>query len=200
MSSRTLRILAFALALALPGVASGAEIKGVDTSGYPEVRFTVETAKPGTTPPTVLENGLAVAGLEAENMGRALSFVLAVDRSVSMKGEPLTNAVEAARAFVAAKPAADRIAVATFATSPVMLTDFSTSTIDADAALGSLVVDDVQGTTLYDALVMASGLPVRPSSFPRGRSSSSPTETRHGAKHRSTRRSPPRRTQAWRCT
>ena len=121
------------------------------------MRFTVETAKPGTTPPTVLENGLAVAGLEAENMGRALSFVLAVDRSVSMKGEPLTNAVEAARAFVAAKPAADRIAVATFATSPVMLTDFSTSTIDADAALGSLVVDDVQGTTLYDALVMASG-------------------------------------------
>jgi tight adherence protein B len=155
--SKTLRLVALALALALPGVASGAEIKGVDTSNYPEVRFTIETAKPGTTEPTVTENGLAVAGLEAENMGRALSFVLAVDRSVSMAGEPLANAVAAARAFVAAKPAADRIAVATFATTPVMLTDFSTSTIDADDALGSLVVDSVQGTTLYDALVMASG-------------------------------------------
>ena len=155
--TRGIRLIALALVLALPGVASGAEIKGVDTSNYPEVRFTVETAEPGTTAPTVTENGLAVAGLEAENMGRALSFVLAVDRSVSMKGEPLTNAVAAARAFVAAKPAADRIAVATFATGPVMLTDFSTSTIDADDALGSLVVDSVQGTTLYDALVMASG-------------------------------------------
>ncbi len=155
--TRGIRLLALALVLALPGVASGAEIKGVDTSNYPEVRFTVETAEPGTTAPTVTENGLAVAGLEAENMGRALSVVLAVDRSVSMKGEPLTNAVAAARAFVAAKPAADRIAVATFATNPVMLTDFSTSTIDADDALGSLVVDSVQGTTLYDALVMASG-------------------------------------------
>ncbi len=155
--TRGIRLLALALVLALPGVASGAEIKGVDTSGYPEVRFTVETAKPGTTPPTVLENGLAVAGLEAENMGRALSFVLAVDRSNSMKGKPLDDAVAAARAFVAAKPAADRIAVATFATSPVMLTDFSTSTIDADGALGSLVVDSELGTTLYDALVLASG-------------------------------------------
>jgi tight adherence protein B len=154
--ARGIRIIALALALALPGVASGAEIKGVDTSGYPEVRFTVETAAPGTTPPTVLENGLPVAGLEAENMGLALSFVLAVDRSVSMKGKPLDDAVAAARAFVAAKPAADRIAVATFATTPVMLTDFSTSTIDADGALGSLVVDSVLGTTLYDALVMAS--------------------------------------------
>ena len=42
--------------------------------------------------------------------------LLAVDRSVSMKGAPLEDAVAAARAFVAAKPAADRIAVATFAT------------------------------------------------------------------------------------
>ena len=99
------------------------------------------------------ENGLSVAGLEAESLGRAKSVVLAVDRSFSMKGEPLAHAIEAARAFIAAKPANDRIAVATFATTPVLLTGFSTSTIDADSALRSIAVDETQGTTLYDAVV-----------------------------------------------
>jgi tight adherence protein B len=154
--SRVTRLLILALVLALPGAAGAAEIRGVDTTGYPEVRFTVELAKPGATPPVVLENGAPVAGLEMENLGRAKSILLAVDRSVSMKGTPLENAIAAARAFVAAKPSADRIGVATFATVPVLLTGFSTSTIDADSALGSLTVDSAQGTTLYDALVMAS--------------------------------------------
>jgi tight adherence protein B len=146
-----------ALVLALPGVASGAEIRGVDTSAYPEVHFSIETKEPTETAPAVLENGQPAAGLEAENLGRAKSVLLAVDRSLSMKGQPLADAIAAARAFLAAKPADDRIAVATFATSPVILTGFSTSTSDADAALRSLTVDSAQGTTLYDALVMASG-------------------------------------------
>ena len=144
-----------ALALALPGPAVAAEIRGVDASAYPEIRFTVETATPSRAAPDVRENGEPVAGLEAENLGRAKSVVLAVDRSVSMKGQPLADAVAAARAFVAAKPASDRIAVATFATTPVLLTGFATATSDADTALRSIAVDAVQGTTLYDALVLS---------------------------------------------
>ena len=140
--------------LALPAVASAAsEIKGMDTSGYPEIRFSVETSEATSGAPSVLENGAAVAGLTAENLGRAKSVVLVVDRSVSMKGEPLADAVSAARAFIAAKPAEDRIAVTTFATTTLMLTGFSTSTTDADAALRSLTVDANQGTTFYDAIV-----------------------------------------------
>ncbi len=151
---RSLLILVAFVSLALPAVAAGAtEIRGVDTSGYPEIRFTVETASSTGTPPTVTENGLSVAGLEAESLGRAKSVVLAVDRSFSMKGEPLAHAIEAARAFIAAKPANDRIAVATFATTPVLLTGFATSTTDADSALRSIAVDETQGTTLYDAVV-----------------------------------------------
>jgi tight adherence protein B len=148
-------VVALALALAPTAVAAGAEIKGVDASGYPEIRFTVETAAPTDRAPTVTENGDTVAGLEAENLGRAKSVVVAIDRSVSMSGEPLADAVAAARAFVAAKPAEDRIAVTTFATEPVMLTSFVTATIDADTALRSIAVDSVQGTTLYDALVLS---------------------------------------------
>jgi len=154
---RSLLTLVALLSLALPAVAAGAnEIRGVDTSGYPEIRFTVETARSTGSAPTVTENGAPVAGLQAESLGRAKSVVLAVDRSYSMRGEPLARAVEAARAFIAAKPANDRIAVATFATTPVLLTGFATSTTDADSALGSIAVDETQGTTLYDAVVASS--------------------------------------------
>jgi tight adherence protein B len=152
---RLLCILATGLALVVvPSAAAATEIRGVDSSDYPTVRFTVTTAQPSPTAPVVTEGGVPVAGLEAENLGRAKSVVLAVDRSFSMHGQPLADAVAAAQAFVAAKPSADRIAVATFATRPVLLTGFSTSTIDADTALGSISVDKVQGTTLYDALVL----------------------------------------------
>ena len=46
--------------------------------------------------------------------------------------------------------------MATFATEPIFLTGFQTSTIDADSALRSISIDPVQGTTLYDALVLSS--------------------------------------------
>ena len=154
--TKALSTFVAALALALPSAALGAsEIRAVETSAYPEIRFTVETPTPEPAPPEVRENGRPVAGATAENLGRAKSVVLAVDRSVSMTGEPLADAVAAARAFVAAKPADDRIAITTFATRPVLLTEFSTATIDADTALRSLAVDPVQGTTLYDALVLS---------------------------------------------
>ncbi|MDQ3867665.1 MAG: VWA domain-containing protein [Actinomycetota bacterium] len=153
---KVLCTVAAGLALALPPAAlATSEVRAVDTSAYPEIRFTVETPTAGVAPPDVRENGRPVAGATAENLGRAKSVVLAVDRSVSMTGEPLADAVAAARAFVAAKPASDRIAITTFATRPVLLTDFSTATIDADTALRSIAVDPVQGTTLYDALVLS---------------------------------------------
>jgi tight adherence protein B len=153
--AKLLRTFAIAVALVVvPSAAAATEIRGVDSTDYPTVRFTVTTAEPSGVAPVVTEGGAPVAGLEAENLGRAKSVVLAVDRSFSMHGQPLTDAVGAARAFVAAKPGSDRIAIATFATRPVLLTGFSTSTTDADTALRSITVDQVQGTTLYDALVL----------------------------------------------
>jgi tight adherence protein B len=143
-------------ALALPAAAiAGLEVKGVDTKDYPRVRLTVIADGAAPKPPVLTEDGEPVSGVVAENLGRAKSVALAVDRSRSMDGEPLDDAVAAARAFVAAKPPEDRIAVATFATKSVFLTDFSTATIDADTALRSIAVDDVDGTTLYDSLVLA---------------------------------------------
>jgi len=159
-STRVTRVVwtLFALAvLVLPPVALGGEVRSVTVDDDQVVHLTVVTSKSVATPPSVRENGQPVSGLEAENLGRAKSVVLAVDRSRSMKGQPLDDAVAAAQAFVAAKPAEDRIAVTSFATEPVLLTGFSTATIDAQGALRTVSVDPAMGTTLYDALVLSAG-------------------------------------------
>jgi hypothetical protein len=46
--------------------------------------MTLVSSKPTTKAPKVTENGRPVSGLHAENLGRAKSVVLAVDRSRSM--------------------------------------------------------------------------------------------------------------------
>ena len=122
------------------------------------MRVTVLTSEPSSQAPTLRENGLAVRIDRTENLGAEKSVVLAIDRSQSMRGAPLAHAIAAARSFVASKPAADRVAVASFATKPQLLTDFSTERSDSDGALGSIQVDPVQGTTLYDAVVKSSNV------------------------------------------
>ncbi len=143
-----------AVFLLLPAGALAATVEA-DASDYPVVRAMFVSDRPTLAPPALTENGEEVTGLVATNLGRAKSIVLAVDRSQSMTGQPLIDAVTAARAFVAAKPPEDRISVVTYATEPLLLTSFQTSTTDADSALRSISIDPVQGTTLYDALVLS---------------------------------------------
>jgi tight adherence protein B len=146
-------IVAAALLFAAPAAAANSlEIGAIDSSGYPTVRFSVVAPQPSTTAPTVQENDRPVSELETENLTRGKTIVLAVDRSHSMEGKALADAVAAARSFVASKPAADRLALIGFSRQALQLTGFSSSTIDADAALGSLAVDNRQGTALYDAV------------------------------------------------
>jgi tight adherence protein B len=142
-------------ALVVPTGALAAKVEA-DASDYPVVRAIVLTDRPTFSPPALTENGEEVTGLVATNLGRAKSIVLAVDRSRSMEGQPLENAVAAAREFVAAKPLEDRISVLTYSTEPIFLTGFQTSTTDADSALRSISLDALGGTTLYDALVLSS--------------------------------------------
>jgi tight adherence protein B len=156
MRRSVLAALAAGLALVpgAPGAVSEANLT-VDTSASPLMRATFVAATPSSQPPTLEENGRRVEDVVATNLGEAKSVVLAVDRSQSMDGRPLADAVAAAGAFLDAKPAGDRVAVTTFATRPVMLTGFSTSTTDASGALRAIATDPVGGTTLYDALVLS---------------------------------------------
>ena len=156
MIRRTALAAAALLALAAPAAAaSDVHVKGVDTSDYPTMHVSVVTTGALSQPPRVKENGAVVTGLQAENLGREKSVVLAVDTSRSMAGKALADAAGAARAFVAAKPASDRIALLKFGRRPVLLTTFSSSTIDAVSALRQISVDARGGTALYDGLVLA---------------------------------------------
>ena len=151
-----LTIPALAFAFLFAGAASaGVELKGVDASAYPTIRMNVVTPSPTAGAPRLLENGRPVNGVLAENLGRSKSVMLTVDRSQSMKGKPFSDAIAAAQAFLAAKPREDRVAVATFATKPVVLTAFSASSADSQSALRAVSVDPVEGTTLYDSLVQS---------------------------------------------
>ena len=152
--------LALAVSLALVATATASRaapvrVVGVDTGGYPELRVTV-VAPPGSAQPTLRENGAPVTGLEAYNLGRAKSVVLLIDNSQSMSGKPLTDAVAAARTFIAAKGINDRVEVIAFGHEALALTRFSSSTADADAALADLRPDKTSGTALWDAVALAS--------------------------------------------
>ena len=101
----TKRLVAIALAgamcLAVPAAYAGVAVKGVDTSSFPVLRVSVLTSDPSTQPPGLRENGQHVRIERAENLGAEKSVVLAIDRSQSMRGAPLANAIAAARSFLA---------------------------------------------------------------------------------------------------
>jgi tight adherence protein B len=156
MIRRAALAVAALLVLAAPAAAaSDVRVKGVDPSDYPTMHVSVVTTGALSQPPSLREDGQSVTGLQAENLGREKSVVLAVDTSRSMAGRALADAARAARGFVASKPGADRIAILKFGHKPVLLTTFSSSTIDAVSALRQISVDAREGTALYDAVSLA---------------------------------------------
>jgi tight adherence protein B len=144
-----------ALATMASTAGAGVRLNGVDLGAYPAVRATVVTSTPASRPPAMLENGLAVVGLRAVNLGRSKNVVLALDTSRSMAGKPLAEAAAAAESFVRGKPASDRISLVTFGDKAVQQGRFSTATIDADNVLRTLSVSAHSGTALWDAVELS---------------------------------------------
>lgn len=145
-------LVATSAALAAPAV----KIANVDSSGYPRLVVSVVAAASGASAPLLSENGSRVAGEDAVNLGATKRVVLAIDNSQSMGGGSLSDATDAARAFVDAKAPSDRVSVISFGRHAVQLTGFSTSSADAESVLGGLHVDRTSGTALYDAIIAAS--------------------------------------------
>jgi tight adherence protein B len=141
-----------AMSMLAPAAQAAVTVKSINTAAYPAVRVTVVTSRATSRRPALIENGERVAVTSAQNLGRAKSIVLAIDRSTSMKGRAFSDAIAAARAFVASKAPADRIAVVGFGSQALQLTGFSTATIDVDGALRTMGVDSDEGTALYDAV------------------------------------------------
>jgi tight adherence protein B len=149
-------IAALVAAMAATPAAAAVELSRVDASRHPTVQLSVVTDRPAEAVPVLRENGHPVAGLQAQNLGRAKSVALLIDNSRSMAGRPLVDAIAAARSFVGGKEDADRLAVVTFGQSAVQTTRFSSATIDTDGALRNLALDPRPGTALYDAIHLAS--------------------------------------------
>jgi tight adherence protein B len=145
-----------AAALAVPGAAgAGLRLHRVDTGAYPRIAVTVVAPVASDSAPTLTQNGRPVVGLKASNLASSKSVVVVIDRSRSMKGQKLADAAAAARAFVQAKAASDRIAVVVIGSHAVQMTAFSSSTIDADDALRTLTLDPKGGTALNDGLLLS---------------------------------------------
>jgi len=148
-----LGLVSLLAALAMTGAANaGVRLSGLDFGAYPNVGATVVTSAPSATPPALFENGTPVSGLQAVNLGRCKNVVLALDTSRSMAGKPLAEAASAAAAFVATKPACDRIALVTFGQHATQQGPFSSATIDADNSLRTLAIGANSGTALWDAV------------------------------------------------
>ena len=146
--------LAFIL-LAVPAAAGAAiQLRGVDATAYPTIRASVYTPA-GNGRPALWENGTAVVGFQAQNLGSVKAIATLIDRSQSMRGKPLADAAAGARAFVAAKQAADELAVIAFGSKVSTLSPFSTIKRDADLPLGRMTTDHAKGTALYDAVIAA---------------------------------------------
>jgi tight adherence protein B len=146
--------LAFIL-LAVPAAAGAAiQLHGVDATAYPTIHASVYTPT-GNGKPALWENGTAVAGFQAQNLGSVKAIATLIDRSQSMRGKPLADAAAGARAFVASKQAADELAVIAFGSTVSTLSPFSTAKRDADLPLGRMTPDRDRGTALYDAVIAA---------------------------------------------
>jgi tight adherence protein B len=144
------------LVLAAPAFTArqGDQLRRIDTASYPLVQLVVRTD--GAAAPRIYENGVRVAGVQAQNLGQSKAIVLAIDRSTSMAGAPLAQAGRAAERFLARKRQSDYVSVVTFGSTAIAQSTLGQATIDADTALRGLSSDTRQGTALYDAVVVAS--------------------------------------------
>jgi tight adherence protein B len=144
----------FVAAASGTGGGNGFVIRQVGLAHYPVVDVVVKGDARGLPP--LYENGARIHGVDAQNLGSSKAIVLAVDRSKSMSGTPLDRASAAAAAFVTRKPHSDLVSVVSFGSTALTQASLSQSTIDADNALRTLAPDRVEGTALYDAIVVSS--------------------------------------------
>jgi tight adherence protein B len=145
-------VAALAALLIAPAAGAAVRITGVDTSGFPLVRVTVVGPR-GAAAPRVRENGSPVFGVTAANLGQTKTLILALDRSQSMRGKPLANALAAARQFVRTLGPNDHVGIVVFGHTAIALQTATTgSPTDALGTLASVTVDTRVGTALDDAV------------------------------------------------
>ena len=99
----------------------------------------------------VTENGGPVSDLKVTAAGEQTVAMLLIDASLTMKGEPMTDALRAARAFAARRNPAQRIGIATFNAKVEDLLPFTSSQSAINTALAK-TPQTAYGTVIYDAV------------------------------------------------
>ena len=138
------------------------QIRGVDTSKYPDVTLTVsvEGAAISEGDLVLTENGRAIHPTTIRDLGSSgtnVDVVLAIDTSNSMRGEPVATAFDAARTFIASVSTSVRVGVLTFAGTPEVLAPVGASREQLATLLASPPAT-TKGTALYDALAAAAAM------------------------------------------
>jgi tight adherence protein B len=164
---RTPAALAAVLAvLALvPTAAAGTGLELLDTGStrFPDRSFVLTLPSErqlDSSQVTVRENDRTVSDffvVPADEAGGRLGVVLVIDASLSMRGEPIEGAVEAARAFAEQRSPSQPFAIVTFNQEPTVLLRPTTDSAAIDAALAS-TPQLARATRIYDAVAAALGL------------------------------------------
>ncbi len=103
------------------------------------------------------ENGTPVQGLAVAAPGASSGAILLIDASESMKGKPIADAMNAARAFMAERTPDLPVAVVAFNPNINVLTDFSVDKHNLAVAVGKAPPLGY-GTHIYDALQKAADM------------------------------------------
>lgn len=161
MSRRFLAIAAalMALVVAAPAAAAGSslQIAKVDTTDFPVVHVTVRTDSVGKTPDIqLLENGVPANNAVMADPGAPAAIALLIDQSQSMTGSKLPDAINAAKAFVAAQKPTTPVGLYGFGNQVYTGAPISTDRTQVDTALDQLGLATAPGTALYDAIKQAS--------------------------------------------
>ena len=156
---------AIALATALSAAAAGksGSLRIVEAGGarFPDRAFVLTLPAKERLQPArlhVLENGARVSNVTLVPVGTAdrgdFGVVLVIDASNSMHGAAIADAMEAARAFAARRPANQQLAVVTFNETSSVLLPFTSDEATIDAALAT-PPPLAKGTHVYDGVATA---------------------------------------------
>jgi tight adherence protein B len=146
-----------ALVVAAPAAAAaGFSVKKVDTSSFPTVRVTVQTATPGHVPDlTITENGIPARNVTPVDAGAPAAIALVIDTSNSMAGAKIKDAIAAASDFAGTQRNGNLLAVYGFDSQPYPAARLSNDRTEIVTAISQLGTGGQSGTALYGAVQMA---------------------------------------------
>ncbi|MDQ4057673.1 MAG: VWA domain-containing protein [Actinomycetota bacterium] len=137
-------------------------VRRVDTDSFPEVSVQISL---GTSQPlsaddvTLTENGVTPGRVDVRPIDEEIAtvdVVLVIDTSGSMKGEPMSAAIAAAKSFVNELPPDIRVGLVSFSDRPRVLQRLSGERTGLLEAIDTLKADGE--TALYDAVNEAASL------------------------------------------